>query len=190
SISRRRSSSSRGVSSVSTAAAPFRNSGWSRYPTGTVFLSFDTATTDTSGVSPRRSSARPSVASRSPMFAPSPTYARKALSRPLERTLCEGTREAEVGRRGGVPDAPAGRAQERLQAHPLAPLRRPVELPRLVGTEELERREAEPEGLLEQRVDEELARRVSRVRRIEASLEEVVRPAVLEPELEGDRAAV
>ena len=64
------------MSSVSTAAAPFRKRGWSRKPTGSVSRSVETATTSIPSCSPRRSSARAIVSARSPRLAPMPMYAR------------------------------------------------------------------------------------------------------------------
>src|SRR4051794_28705909 len=68
---------SSGASSVvSRAAAPLRKGGWSRYPTGSVSRSIETAATWTPGTASSSASAARIVASRSPRFAPSATYAR------------------------------------------------------------------------------------------------------------------
>src|SRR5439155_15601040 len=66
----------------------------------------------------------------------------------------------------------------------------PVQLPRLRIAEELERGQAALEAALEQRVCEQLAGREPLRGRIDAALEEVPRPAVLECEVDGNRLAV
>ena len=69
-------SNSRGSSSVSTATTPFRNEGCSTGPHGSVSRRLESPTTSNASDSPRSSTARRIVASRSPRFAPTPTYAR------------------------------------------------------------------------------------------------------------------
>src|ERR687892_760815 len=79
STSSRRARRSPAARSVSSAAAPFRNRGWSRQPTGSVSRSRETATTSIPGSAPRSSTALRIAPSRSPRLAPRPTY---ALTRP------------------------------------------------------------------------------------------------------------
>ena len=80
-----RASSTRGGKSVASATAAFRKRGWSVYPTGSVSRKVDTATTSMPGSSSRSSTARRSVPSRSPRFAPMPTYAVIRMTRARDR---------------------------------------------------------------------------------------------------------
>ena len=61
-----------GRQQISRTATPFRKRGWSRYPTGSVSSSVDTARSSTPGVAASSARAERIVSSRSPRFAPSP----------------------------------------------------------------------------------------------------------------------
>src|SRR5436190_18808086 len=118
SIASRRSRSSRGESSVSRAAAPLRKFGWSRYPTGSVSRSDETATTSIPSSARRRSSAAAICRSGSPRLEPMPT---KALATPrilavltLALLLGAAPARAALPLHAGGPALP-----DRLDARPL-----------------------------------------------------------------------